>query len=291
MKVLLIGGAGYIGSYAAFYLQEAGMDVVILDRKSYRGPVNYCYGDITDINAVLAAGHDADCIVILAGVVGDPACAADPLKASHVNNTAVKSICEVFSHRHIIFFSSCSVYGAQDGLLSEDSRVDPISVYAKTKLAAEAHVMAVGGTIFRLASVYGVGFSDTMRMDSIVNFLVKTAIYEGRITILGGQQWKSLISVKDVRGFLQEAIQREIRGLFNISNKNYTVRRIGREIVECIPDTKIIFKPALPNDRNYRVDNCKRESEFYYIPEHSLIKEIYELADFFKRQLKEQNYV
>lgn len=289
MKVLLLGGAGYIGGYASCVLSEKGHDVTIFGRGEYSGSFRYIRGDITDIQAVIKAGYDADCIVILAGAVGDPVCEADPEMANTSNNIAVKNICEIFNKRHIILFSSCAVYGAQEGILKETSQVDPISVYARTKVEAEKHIMAVGGTIFRLGSVYGIGCPSSFRIYGIVNYLVKKAVCEGKIMVMGGDQWKSLISVKDIGYLLEEAVSRNIRGLYNISDKNYTVRRIAKKIISCLPETKIIFGPARSDDRNYRVDNSRREYDFNYIPLNNLRHEIFQLADFFREQLKQSN--
>ncbi len=291
MKVLIIGGSGYIGSYAAFYLGELGWDVTVFDKKDYPGPATFIHGDITHTKAVLAAGYDADCIVILAGLVGDPACEADPLKANETNNIAVKNICDAFSKKHIILFSSCSVYGAQDSLLHEDSPTGPISVYARTKLAAEAHITGIGGTIFRLGSVYGVGNLSEVRVDSIVNMFVRDAIYKGAIKIMGGSQWKSLISITDVVGFLADAIGTNIRGLYNISDRNYTVRHIAQKVRSCLPRTEVIMLPPLENDRNYRIDNRKMLSDFNYYVKENIVGEIFKLATYFRMQLRRQSNV
>jgi nucleoside-diphosphate-sugar epimerase len=301
MNVLLIGGSGYIGSSAAYYLCEKGHDVSVFDKKEYSGPAtyfpydieNFKRFDITKNSLLVAAMMNADCIVMLAGLVGDLACEKNPSKANILNNTVVENICRLIGDKQIILFSSCSVYGAQDDILNEDSSTNPISVYAKTKVAAEWHVLSVGGLVFRLGSVYGVGYTDTVRMEGIVNFLVKQAIYSfnGEITIMGGSQWKSLISVYDVVHLLEEAIRENRRGLFNITDKSYTVKNIGKEIIKCFPGTKIKYVAALPNDRNYRINNSKMFANFKYWPESTLHDEIIKLAKYFKQQLKGKNNV
>jgi nucleoside-diphosphate-sugar epimerase len=136
--------------------------------------------------------------------------------------------------------------------------------------------------VLRLGSVYGVGWEDVIRMDSIVNILTQKAIYEHSITILGGSQWKALISVRDVAGFLHEAILRSITGLYNLSARNYMLNEIGWHVANCIPGTQVIRGLEPPADRNYRIDNGKRLAAFRYDAKYSINEEIFRLKDLFQ---------
>jgi nucleoside-diphosphate-sugar epimerase len=281
IKVLLLGGSGYIGRFTARYLQSKGFAVKVYDRIGPGDGFEFISGDIRDIHKVLAAANDCQAIVILAAVVGDPACAKDPALANEVNHYAVARICEKLGDKHIIFMSTCAVYGAQDILLHENSSVSPLSVYAETKLNAEAHINAIGGTIFRLGSVYGISTENYIRMDSIVNLLVRNAVSDGSFKLFGRDQWKCIISVADVAGFIHEAILMDIRGLFNIAVQNVKLKDISDEILKQL-ECRVDYMDALPNDRNYRVSFEKRRFGFDYECEYPLDMEIKKLIEFFK---------
>ncbi len=119
----------------------------------------------------------------------------------------IKDFCEVVSpNKHLVFMSTCSVYGAQEGLLNEESKTNPLSSYAATKLKSEEHILAKGGTIFRLGTVFGLGDTySRLRMDLVVNVLTMKAIKDGEITINGGEQWRPIIAVKDIAEYVTEA--------------------------------------------------------------------------------------
>jgi nucleoside-diphosphate-sugar epimerase len=281
MKVLLIGGSGYIGRYVAPYLTGKGIKVKIYDKVSPGEGYEFIEGDVRDTDNVIKVVKDCEVIVILSGIVGDRLCKENPKLADEVNHIAVANICNKVFNKHIIFMSTCAVYGASNIWLDENSITHPLSVYASTKLNAEAHVRAVGGTVFRLGSVYGVGDPGRIRMDSIVNFLVKKAVEEGSFTIFGAKQSKCIISVKDVAGFIHEAIEKKIQGLFNIATENYRLQDIASEILKYIP-ARVEFLEALPNDRNYKVYFKKRRDFFQYGRVTTLGSEILELINLFK---------
>jgi nucleoside-diphosphate-sugar epimerase len=283
MKALLIGGSGYIGRYAARYLSEHGISVKVFDIIGPGHDVNFISGDIRDIKKIKEYGNGCDAIVIMAGVVGDPACEKAPRLADELNHLAVRDICNLMPGKHIILLSTCGVYGAQDGKLHEGSSLAPISIYARTKVDAENHIVSVGGTVFRLGSVYGVGDPLHTRLDSIINLFVMKAVKEGRIKVYGGEQWKSVISVKDIAGYLYEAIREGIRGTFNIASESFTVKDIAMEVSRHIP-VNIEFVEALANDRNYKVDSSKLRIHFSYECQYDLSFEIDELINLFKNQ-------
>jgi nucleoside-diphosphate-sugar epimerase len=279
-KVLIIGGSGYLGSYLQGFLQDKGLYVRNYD---IMGPCrhDFVFGDICDTDKVIKAAEECSTIVILSGVVGDRECAKNPGLADQVNHKAVANICAKLGDRHIIFMSTCAVYGAQDVMLHENSPVNPLSIYASTKLDGEKHVISVGGTIFRLGSVYGVGSPYRIRLDSIVNYLTLMAFTEHKFSVFGYGQYKCFISVKDVAGYIYEAINKEIQGLFNIATQNYTLQAITDEILRHIDAGVDVFGP-LPNDRNYRVDMRKMANTFEYHCEHPLCLEIDELLKLYK---------
>jgi nucleoside-diphosphate-sugar epimerase len=277
VKILVIGGSGYVGRYLIGYLAQKGYEVRIFDKVGPGNGYDIVYGDVRDINSVCEAARGCTAVVILSGIVGDPECEKNPELANDINHRAVAEICSKLSSLHIIYMSTCAVYGAQDILLHENSEVSPLSTYARTKLDGEKHVIAVGGTVFRLGSVYGVGRSDRIRMNSIVNFLTVEAILNHKFKIFGASQYKCIISVKDVAALIYEAIHREVLGLFNIASENYTLQGIANKIIGEIPDVEVEYLPALPNDRNYRVGMVKRNIYFDYHCQYSIESEVREL--------------
>jgi nucleoside-diphosphate-sugar epimerase len=281
MKVLLIGGSGYIGSYATWYLSKRGFDPVVYDLLEPILDCEFVKGDMRDIRKLTYIAGPCAAVVIMGGVIGDPAGEANPKLADELNHKAVAEICNECSEKHVIFFSTAGVYGAQDEQLHENSPVIPISVYARTKLAGENHVRAIEGTIFRLGSVYGLGMDGRFRLDSIVNILTMKAVTEGRFTILGGSQWKALISVRDVACYLEEAICR-ITGTYNIFSRNYTLSEIGEHIVKCLPGTEITYGDMPVNDRNYQLDGSKKLADFKFDSKYGIDEEILRLAEYFK---------
>jgi nucleoside-diphosphate-sugar epimerase len=160
MRVLIVGGAGYIGGAMTDLLIDTKHDVRIYDslvyEEAYRKPVEFVYGDILDRQKLKKHLAWADAVIWLAALVGDGACALNPTLSIDINQNSVEWLSKNYDGR-IIFMSTCSVYGAQDGELTEDSPKNPLSVYAMTKLAAEAFLENKNALIFRLGTIFGVG--------------------------------------------------------------------------------------------------------------------------------------
>ncbi len=139
MKVLVVGGAGYVGGAVTDLLLSGRHEFRVFDgllyEEDYRKRVPFFYGDVRDRESLLPHLAWADAVIWLAALVGDGACALNPEIAAEINHTSLSWLARTFDGR-IIFLSTCSVYGAQDRELDEDSPTDPLSVYAVTKLAA-----------------------------------------------------------------------------------------------------------------------------------------------------------
>lgn len=288
-KVLIVGGAGYIGGYTTDFLIQKGYDVCVFDNLTYETrylkDVKFIYGDIRDTNAVINAAKDYDTVILMAALVGDPACAVNVELTDEINHLSIKNICKKLdTNKHVIFFSSCSVYGAQLDILDEDSPTNPLSTYATTKLLAEKYVQERNGTIFRLGTVYGLGDTySRIRLDLVVNVLAMKSVYEKKIHIFGGEQWRPLICVKDISGFIEESINRNIRGTYILSEGNYTMKTLGELMKDIFPDielklTDITFEDA----RNYRVMNKKALSTFKYIPLYNIRTEVLKMKKVFE---------
>lgn len=270
-RVLVVGGSGYIGGLTTDTLLKRGFDVTVYDNLLYENrylkSINFIHGDIRDTKKLRKIITNFDCIVLMAALVGDPACSVDPELTEEINYTAIKNICKIIpTDKHIVFMSTCSVYGAQDGILDENSETNPLSSYAATKLKSEKHILQKGGTIFRLGTVFGLGDTySRIRMDLVVNVLTMKALKYGQITINGGEQWRPIISVIDIAEYVTEACEKEYEGIYVLSKENVIIKELGERVASLIPGTKINYTEISFQDaRNYRVDNSKSLSTFTY---------------------------
>lgn len=288
-KILLVGGAGYIGGLTCDYLREAGMEVTVYDNLLYENrflkDIPFIYGDVRDTEKLYKTSENFDVIVLMAALVGDPACSVDHKLTEEINYKAIKDFCEVVSpNKHLIFMSTCSVYGAQDGMLDESSATNPLSSYASTKLKAEEHVLAKGGTIFRLGTVFGLGDTySRLRMDLVVNVITMKAVKDGEISINGGDQWRPIIAVKDIAGYVTEACLEEYEGIFVLSKENVIIRELGERVASLIPNTKINYTEISFQDaRNYKVSNEKSLKVFKYKAKVTVEEEVSRMVKMFR---------
>ncbi len=288
-KVLIVGGAGYIGGYATDYLMDSNdISVSIYDNLTYENrylkEVPFIFGDIRDTEKLTKIAMNFDIIILMAGIVGDPGCNVNPRITEEINHQAIKRFCEGMpSDKHLIFFSTCSVYGAQNEILNEESPTNPLSLYASTKLASEEHVRAKNGTIFRLGTMYGLGDTHSrIRLDLVINVLTMNAAVNKSMSIFGGEQWRPILSVKDVAPYLLETIQENIRGTYILSKENVIIRDLGERIKTILPDTDIKYTDISFQDaRNYKVDTSKTDATYKYRPVVSVEEEVQNLVNIF----------
>lgn len=287
-KVLVCGGAGYIGGLTCDYLTEAGFEVTVYDNLLYENRylknIPFINGDIRDTKKLLKTSKNYDIIVLLSALVGDPACSVDHKLTEEINYKAIKNFCKKVSpDKHLIFMSTCSVYGAQDGLLDENSPTNPLSSYAATKLQSEKHVLNLGGTVFRLGTVFGLGDTySRLRMDLVVNVLTMKALKYGEITINGGEQWRPIIAVRDIAGYIVEACQQKHQGIFVLSKENVIIKDLGERVAALIPGTKVNYTEISFQDaRNYKVNNFKSLDTFNYQPKVTVEDEVIRMIDMF----------
>jgi nucleoside-diphosphate-sugar epimerase len=287
-KVLVCGGAGYIGGLTCDYLIREGFEVTVYDNLLYENrflkEIPFIYGDIRDTEKLYNISKNYDVIVLMSALVGDPACSVDHKLTEEINYKAIKDFCEVVSpNKHLVFMSTCSVYGAQEGMLNEESPTNPLSSYASTKLEAEKHILEKGGTIFRLGTVFGLGDTySRLRMDLVVNVLTMKAVKDGEITINGGEQWRPIVAVKDIAEYVTEACKEEYEGVFVLAKENVIIRELGERVASLIPGTKINYTEISFQDaRNYRVDNTKSLKTFKYQPQVTVEDEVLRMLKLF----------
>jgi len=248
-------------------------------------PCNFVFGDIRNTTHLLDVAKDFDIIVYLAALVGDAACQVDLEHTENINHVAVKNfVSGLEPGKRLIFISTCSVFGAQEGMLNEESPTNPLSAYASTKLKAETSIVNYGGLIFRLGTVYGVGDTySRIRLDLVVNVLTLRAIKNKKISIFGGEQWRPIISVYDVAKYITEACGSAHTGIYCLGQENVHLADLGRRVAELIPGTVLELNDIPFQDfRNYKVDNSKSIRDFNHKPVKTVETEVAVLAKLIK---------
>lgn len=279
-SVLVTGGAGYIGSLLVRDLLKENYRVRVLDTLFFGDePIKELHdnenfqlikGDIRNNDAVLKSIEGIDSIVHLAAIVGDPACAAHEDLAVETNfNATIKlaDTCKKQGIKNFVFASTCSVYGqSENEQLTEESKLNPVSLYAETRLYGERGVFSLADVnfcpkILRFGTVYGL--SPRMRFDLVVNFLTQKALLEKKISIFGGTQWRPFVHVQDVADSLKlvlEADEGKVCGeIFNVGGtaENYQMYQVGEIINELLPETEVTVIEEIKDKRSYNV-NCDK---------------------------------
>ena len=282
-KILVVGGAGYVGGVIVdLLLLKKNYEVTVFDNllyeSSYRKECKFIYGDIRDKKFYSAKLNQYYAIVWLAALVGDGACAINPDMTNEINFLTLKKLCKVYKKR-IIFISTCSVYGAQHGVLHEKSKVNPLSHYATSKLKCEKILKNKNSIIFRLGTLFGVSDNySRIRMDSVVNTLSAKAFFEKKMSVFGGEQYRPLLHVKDVARAIEIAIRSKKKGIYNLSYKNMRIIDIAKEIQKYFKTSKIIkTKIKFQDARNYKVRNSKALKELSFKAIYNLKYGILEL--------------
>ena len=296
MNILVVGGAGYVGGGIVDKLKE-NHSVTVYDsliyEESYRKDVKFVYGDIRDHEKLLELLNSNDAVIWLAALVGDGACAINPELTFQINSESVKFLAENFKKR-IVFLSTCSVYGAQEGMLNESSSINPLSEYASSKVQAEEYLQNSNAIIFRLGTLFGISdeFS-RIRLDLVVNILVTKALSEGKLTVFGGDQWRPLLHVNDVANAINHTLENEVTGVFNLHYKNFKIIDIANKIIEKVPTATIETTPMKFQDaRNYQVSSEKLFNETGFRAQVDLstgIDEVYQLIS--SKRIKDVNHI
>ncbi len=315
-KVLVIGGAGYIGSILVRKLLKKGYKVRLLDlllygdesiAELYNKPgFEFVKGDFRNVETIVHCFQDMDAVIHLGAIVGDPACALDEKLSIEINLEATRVIAKVakgYGVQRFLFASTCSVYGASDEILDERSALNPVSLYARTKIDSEKVLLSFNDTnfsptILRLATVYGLSYRP--RFDLVVNLLAARAIRKRKVTIFGGQQWRPFIHVEDAAEAFVRCLQSPLAAvkgqIFNVgcNEQNYQIYRIGEFIKELVPEVIVTFEERDSDVRNYHVCFDKIRDQLGFVPGKTVEDGILEIKEAIEegwiKDYKDQRY-
>jgi len=240
-NILITGGAGYIGTSLTPILLREGYNVTVLDSLMFGvNPIipffrfknyNFIKGDVRDIPLMNKLIKENDIIIHLAAIVGFPACNNDPLLAKSVNEQAVKDFSPFFSDNQLILFGSTgSNYGSIKGVCTEESPLNPLTLYGTTKTNAEKILMENNNTIaYRFATAFGV--SPRLRLDLLVNDFTYKAIRDGYVVVYENSFKRTFIHVQDIaRSFVFAIENQDImnKNVYNVgsNNLNYTKKEV-----------------------------------------------------------------
>ena len=294
-KVLITGGAGYLGSVLTEVLLGKGYHVTILDNLIYKqtsvAPFSYhknfkfILGDVTDNSILRPLVESHDVIIPLAAIVGMPACKANPELTVKVNFEQVNNITKwVTKDQMVLIPNTNSQYGSSIDIITEDSPFKPLSLYAETKCDAEKAVLDSGnGIALRLATVFGMSYR--MRTDLLVNDFVYKAINDGYLVLFESHFIRNYIHIRDIANtfvFMINNYEKCNNNAFNVglTSANCTKLELAQTIHKFIPDLVIVennFKQDL-DQRNYMVSNNKLESQGW-VPTFTLEDGIQELIE------------
>ncbi|HUI25908.1 MAG TPA: NAD(P)-dependent oxidoreductase [Candidatus Kryptonia bacterium] len=290
--VLVTGGAGYVGSHLTRKLLALGYRVRVLDNFLYgdqglaevrtNSRLEIRAGDICDIRDVTHAVQGVRTVVALAALVGDPACEIDPQEALTINFESTRCLLDASRAAgvgRLVFASSCSVYGANGTeLLEETSHLNPVSLYARTRIMSEEVLLQERGPveviILRLATVCGL--SSRMRFDLMVNTITARAAVDGRVHITGADQWRPHLHVQDAAGAFACAVQAPSAAaqgaIFNVGHEsqNFTIGEVADKVVQHLPDTVVEYANGNGDRRSYRVSFARIRDQIGFVPSFSI---------------------
>jgi nucleoside-diphosphate-sugar epimerase len=300
MKVLVTGGAGYVGSRVSAHLLASGKDVVVYDKLLFGGEgilplldhphFHFIAEDIRNEDTLRAALHGVDAVVHLAALVGEAACQVDPDATRSINCGGTQLLLKIAQEAglaRLIFVSTCSNYGVAEpnALADEESSLRPLSLYAETKVEAEQFVLKAAGdrleaVVLRLGTICGL--STRMRFGLLVNDLARAAATGKSISIFSPDAWRPLLHIADSAEAIELCLNApadSIRGrVFNVVGENYQKRQLAELVKKHYPRAVITTTPAQTDLRDYRVASERIAKNLGYRPARTVEQAFIEMA-------------
>ena len=308
-KVLLIGGAGYIGTVVTdLFLkkyQVTCLDNFIFNNEyavdSFKNFKNYnlVKGDLRNKKICEKLIQNHDVIIILGGLVGDPITKKYPTESKIINLDGIKELiflCEKKNNGKLIFVSTCSNYGLSEtkDLLDENSALKPLSLYAKQKVEIENYILnlkskiRISPTILRFSTAFGL--SPRMRFDLTINQFTKSIYQKESLLVFDAETWRPYCHVNDFALALEKVIESDKKltdfEIFNVGGEknNYTKKQITELILKQLPQSnKVSFTNKKFDPRNYRVNFSKIENKLNFKIKFGVEEGIEEMIKFFEK--------
>lgn len=298
-RILVAGGAGYIGCVLVPRLLQRGYRVRILDRlyfgaeplAAFRDQIELVVADVREIPE--SALEDVDGVINLAGLSNDPTAEFNPQANWEMNAIATETLgreCVSRGIERYVFASSCSLYdGMPPGMHGEDAEIQPRAAYATSKRYGEERLLELADeglcpVILRNGTVYG--WSPRMRFDLVVNTFVKDALLSGTLKLHGGGwMWRPLVDIRDCSDAMiaaYEAPAEKVRGeIFNVVHSNYQIRELAMIVAGSVQLTgrraALEEVPGLKLNRNYECANAKLSTTLGFIPRRSVLEAVTDL--------------
>jgi nucleoside-diphosphate-sugar epimerase/CBS domain-containing protein len=291
-RVLVVGGAGYLGSVLTRKLLSRGFRVRVLDsfiygRRSLESlaqdkNLEIVEGDLRNIHTCVSSLEETDAVVLLAAIVGDPASKVRPTETIETNVLAAQALASASKLHHInrfLYASTCSVYGIGADLLDEDAPLNPVSLYARTKIESEKIILGMGDdyfspTILRMGTLYG--YSPRMRFDLVVNTMSMKSFVDGKIQVFGGRQWRPLLGVEDAANVYVGCLEAELpvvgNQIFNVGSdeQNYRIEEVAEIIGNSLGGIPIAKDGSNLDARDYRVSFTKLNEALAFRPQQTI---------------------
>lgn len=298
MKIFVTGHKGYVGNVLTKMLLQENFDVVGCDLEYF--PQEFIHNPIPNVTSIkkdirhLSINDLKDCsaVIHLAALSNDPMGEINPTLTNEINFLATTRLAKIAKEacvKNFIYSSSCSTYGANSDTVTEQSSLDPLTAYAKSKVDSENELLKLEGdgfspTILRNATAYGI--SSSLRLDLVVNNLVCAALTTGKVKLLSdGTSWRPLLHVEDMANAfitcLKQPLEKISGEIFNVGSNedNYTVREIAEKVEKIIPNSTIEYSTTASKDsRSYRVNFDKITDNIGFKTKWNLddaIKQIY----------------
>lgn len=299
MNVLVTGGAGYLGSVLVGKLLQENHSVRVLDVLMFGGEsllpyiynnnFNFIKGDLRNRDTISKSLLNIDCVFHLAALVGEPACSINAVLTEQINHESailIAKTAQKMGIQRFIFTSTCSNYGISNlnELATEESPLNPLSLYATTKIATEKDLLKLSDSnftvcILRMATIFGL--SPRMRFNLLINEMVREAYVKKRILLYKEEAWRPYAHTEDAADALINILNSDSKKInheiFNVGTENYQKKGLVDLVKKYVPDLIIDRQGGLPDNRDYKVSFEKIKKVIGFIPKRKVADGIEEL--------------